>query len=129
MRKELDQKVAERWPKWFNVTGDIPKTRMVDGFGNGDGWFEIIWRLCCHLEPLVAEMERSTHCRFEVLQVKEKFGGLRFYVSQHTDAITKGIEAAKIEALHTCEVCGRPGRLQGPSLKTVCDAHADEEKH
>jgi hypothetical protein len=62
------------------------------------------------LEPLVAGHE------FKVLQVKEKFGNLRFYVrfdglrlSHADDAISRRIDAAMEESFHTCEVCGKPG--------------------
>jgi len=47
---------------------------MADGFAHGDGWFDIVWRLCEDLEPLVAETENGTGRPFEVLQVKQKFG-------------------------------------------------------
>jgi hypothetical protein len=61
---------------------------MPRGFEHGDGWFDILWRLCVDLEPLVAEFEQETESQFEVLQVKEKFGGLRFYVNcRRNDAI------------------------------------------
>jgi hypothetical protein len=32
------------------------------------------------LEPLVAEFEKAGGGQFEILQVKEKFGGLRIHV-------------------------------------------------
>jgi hypothetical protein len=35
-------------------------------FGD-DGWFDILWRLCVDLEPLVAEFEQETGSQFEVL--------------------------------------------------------------
>jgi hypothetical protein len=112
MRRELEQKLVERWPSWFNVNGDPLETRMADGFAHGDGWLEIVWRLCEDLEPLVAEAEKATVRPFEVHQVKEKFGGLRFYVSvsHRTDAILQRIEIAESESLRTCEVCGKPGK-------------------
>jgi hypothetical protein len=77
------------------------------------------------LEPLVAGHE------FEVVQVKEKFGGLRFYVrldglrlSHADDAISRRIGAAVEESFHTCEVCGQPGELRENGLiKTLCDEH------
>jgi hypothetical protein len=68
MRKEVEQKLVGRWPRWFDTEGDVRHTSMSWGFCNGDGWFEILWRLCEDLEPLVAGHE------FKVLQVKEKFG-------------------------------------------------------
>jgi hypothetical protein len=78
MDKALEQKLVERWPLWFNTKGDPRQTGMTDGFGHDDGWFDILWRLCEDLEPLVAEFERATGQQFEIVQVKEKFGGLRF---------------------------------------------------
>ncbi len=48
---------------------------MPRGFTHEDGWFDILWRLCVDLEPLVTELERAGGPKFEVLQVKEKFGG------------------------------------------------------
>jgi hypothetical protein len=46
MRKELEQKLFERWPQWFNTKGDVRHTLMSFGFQHDDGWFDILWRLC-----------------------------------------------------------------------------------
>jgi hypothetical protein len=127
MRTELEQKLVERWRSWFNIHGDPLETRMADGFAHGDGWFEIVWRLCEDLEPLVAEAEKATVRPFEVRQVKEKFGGLRFYVSasHRKDTILQRIEAAELDSLRTCEVCGKPGKRQeNDCIRTACDKHA-----
>lgn len=125
MNKALEQNLIERWPTWFNTGGDVRHTLMSWGFCHGDGWFGILWRLCGDLEPLVAEFERTTGCQFEVLQVKEKFGGLRFSVNSANDAIRQRIQTAQRESLHTCEVCGQPGkRREGGWIKTLCDEHA-----
>jgi hypothetical protein len=125
MRSELEQRLVERWPSWFAVDGDPLETRMADGFAHGDGWFNIVWRLCEDLEPLVAEAEKATGRPFEVLQVKQKLGNLRFYVNHETDAIRKRIETAQLESLRTCEVCGKPGeRREGDWIRTACDEHA-----
>lgn len=128
MRKELEQTLVERWPKWFNVNGDIHETLMPQGFTIRDGWFDIILRLCEDLEPLVADAELKSGRPFEVLQVKEKFAGLRFYTNQHSDAIAERIEAAALESYHTCEVCGQPGMQQeGAWIRTRCKKHAESE--
>ena len=42
MRKELEQRLVERWPTWFNTGGDIKYTAMGRGFTNDDGWFDIL---------------------------------------------------------------------------------------
>ena len=80
------------------------------------------------LEPLVAKFEQESGSQFEVLQVKEKFGGLRIHVNHANDAIHQRIEAAIQESFHTCEVCGQPGELREDSwIKTVCDGHNASE--
>lgn len=125
MNKALEQKMVERWPTWFNTEGDVRETAMPWGFTHDDGWFDLLWRLCEDLEPLVAEFERATERQFEVLQVKEKFGGLRFYVNCRNDAaIRQRIGTAAQESFRTCEICGQPGELrEGSWIKTLCDKH------
>ena len=128
MHKELEQRLVERWPRWFNTRGDIRHTLMPRGFTNDDGWFDILWRLCEDLEPLVAAFEEASGSQFEVLQVKEKFGGLRVYVNDANEAIDQRIETAIQESFHTCEVCGQPGTLREDSwIKTLCDEHAGKQ--
>jgi hypothetical protein len=95
-----------------------------NGFAHGDGWFNIVWRLCEGLEPLVAEAEKATGRPFEVLQVKQTFGGLRFYTNLSSEAIRERINAAGLESVRTCQVCGQPGRLREHGwIKIVCDEH------
>jgi len=129
MRKEFEEKLARRWPSWFSLTGDPRLTLMPFGFQHRDGWFNILWRLCVDLEPLVAELEKETGERFEVVQVKQKFGTLRFYVSHHTDAIDDRIAETQLESSRTCEICGQPGRTRrGGWIQTLCDEHAEHEQ-
>ena len=88
---------------------DLRHTLMPLGFEHGDGWFSLLWRLCEDIEPLVAEYENETGRPFQLVQVKEKFGALRFYVENANDVIRQRIELAELESLNTCEVCGKPG--------------------
>jgi hypothetical protein len=126
MKKELEQRIVERWPAWFNLNGDVRVTMMRFGFVHDDGWFDLIWRLCDSLEPVVAAAESEALRPFQVLQVKEKFGGLRFYTSFSNDSISALIDAAALESTQTCEVCGKPGNRRGTSwITTRCDEHTD----
>jgi hypothetical protein len=84
MRKELEEKLARRWPSWFGRAGNPRSSPMAWGFEHGDGWFNILWRLCVDLEPMAMEIEKETGECFLVLQVKEKLGTLRFYIAHHT---------------------------------------------
>ena len=57
-------------------------------------------------------------------QVKEKFGGLRFYTNGYTDGISAMISMAESMSYRTCEVCGSPGRSNNYGwISTLCDTH------
>jgi len=57
-------------------------------------------------------------------QVKEKFGGLRFYTNGYTDVIGAMISIAESMSYRTCEVCGNPGRSNNHGwISTLCDTH------
>ena len=57
--------------------------------------------------------------------LKEKFGGLRFYVNcRRNEAIRQRIGIAADESFHTCEICGQTGELREDGwIKTLCDLH------
>jgi hypothetical protein len=69
-----------------------------------------------------------------VMQIKEKFGELRFYYdvdgewNEDWDAFQQAVDDATLESLRTCELCGKPGRQmsKGGWLKTVCKDHAEK---
>ena len=122
MRPDLENTILSRWPKWFDVEGDVKNGFMRYGFQCGDGWFEIICSLCERLEPLVNCLNVTQQEQFRVLQAKQKLGGLRFYVSQRTPAIELEIGCACEETIQTCENCGRLGAPQTVDglLITLC---------
>jgi hypothetical protein len=59
----------------------------------------------------------------EVIQVKEKFGGLRFYINEGTDEIHQRIGEAELESMKTCEITGKPGKIRTDIgwHRTLCD--------
>lgn len=57
-----------------------------------------------------------------VIQVKEKWGGLRVYVGGAPDAVHDLIESAETKSCITCEDCGADGQMRGGSyVRTLCD--------
>ena len=59
------------------------------------------------------------------VQVKEKFGGLRFYVQAATDKHYQYISFAESMSYRTCEMCGAPGKTYTDGWHTtLCDIHA-----
>ena len=58
----------------------------------------------------------------QIHQVKEKFGGLRFYIGAGSAAIFDRINEAEIKSRTVCETCGQPGKIRGTSwLYCSCD--------
>lgn len=58
------------------------------------------------------------------IQVKEKFGGLRFYYSGGDDYIDGVVAMAESMSYRTCEVCGTPGTSpEGVWIRTLCEEH------
>lgn len=56
-------------------------------------------------------------------QIKEKFGGLRFYTGTISAECHERIQKAEDESLHTCQRCGAEGKLSSTPrgwLQTVC---------
>lgn len=101
------------------------------GFSAGIGWFEIIRELCAEIEKLISALPYKDH-NFQVAQVKEKFGGLRFYVDFTLDddvreKIYNFINEAERKCSNTCESCGAPGILRdGGWMRTLCDNCEDD---
>lgn len=62
-------------------------------------------------------------------QIKEKFGGLRFYYYGGDEQIHGMVRMAELWAGHTCEKCGNKGeRRQGGWIRTLCDTHEAEHQ-
>jgi hypothetical protein len=60
------------------------------------------------------------------VQIKEKFGGLRFYVQAATDKHYSYISFAESMSYRTCESCGAPGKTYTDGWHTtLCDIHAE----
>lgn len=76
---------------------------MCWGIECGDGWLGIIDDLC---EKIQNHVDKTGITQVEATQVKEKYGGLRFYINFGDDYIDNLIDIAEEESLKTCEICG-----------------------
>jgi len=86
----------------------------------GNGWLGVVRSL---IEDLI-ELEWDK----QICQVKEKFGGLRFYINSGSDEIYKKIFEAEIKSNGICEKCGEPGKsISGGWIVTLCESHAEEK--
>lgn len=105
MKAELQNELFTRFPKIFRQK-DLPmsQTCMCWGCECGDGWHGLILDLCVRIQAyldLHPEVEQV-----EAEQVKEKFGGLRFYACGGDENTDKMIEKAEQDSYTICERCG-----------------------
>jgi hypothetical protein len=103
--------------------------RIPDGWGRwigcGAGWYPLI----VALDERLAEIAPD----YELHQVKEKFGGLRYYFgAQDADeaivaSMDERVREAEQQASTTCEQCGAPGRISSRAgwYKTLCGSCSD----
>lgn len=77
------------------------------------------------IDEAKAKMDEEAEKVPVAVQVKEKFGGLRFYVQAATDKHYNFISFAESMSYKTCEECGAPGKRYTDGWhRTLCDIHA-----
>jgi hypothetical protein len=117
MSPDKDDELCKKYPNLYAQRNwKMDRTCMCWGFECGDGWYDLIDELSSNLE------------RFGVqaMQVKEKFGGLRFYISgynpKYSNEIDMAIGRAEKKSIRTCEKCGKPGSIRDWGwLQTLCN--------
>ena len=144
MKQELDEKLCAKYPKIFrDRNAPMNETCMCWGFEHGDGWYNIINNLCACIQSHIdwnnkqrTELLESNPHNIEIpeevhqvvaMQVKEKFGTLRFYYDGGDDKIDGMVRMAEAMSAVTCEECGAPGTSRrGGWIRTLCDTHEQE---
>lgn len=190
MKTELDEELCKKYPKIFRDRyADMRTTAMCWGFDIGDGWYNIIDKLCANIQGRIdySRKERARVLRYnralwravngdvdaleryylhprvraddekwtkwaeeraaeDVLkpvfktvpnavpqvvaeQVKEKFGGLRFYYRGGDDVIGGMLQMAESMSYVTCEVCSNPAKpSKGGWIVTMCQPCLDSRE-
>ena len=117
------KQMEERFPKIF--------AEPYGGFACGEGWWPILEALCGQIQHHIDWKNKQGNVvhQVTVAQIKEKFGGLRFYYSGGDDAIDGMVRMAESWAARSCEECGAPGKSRdGGWIKTLCDHHEAERQ-
>jgi hypothetical protein len=116
------KQMEERFPKMF--------ADPYGGFAVGEGWWPILESLCSQIQHHIDWKNKTSEVvpQVTVAQIKEKFGGLRFYYNGGDEYISGLVSMAESWAGRSCETCGSPGtRRDGGWIRTLCDHH--EEMH
>lgn len=84
----------------------------------GPGWHKIVETL----DSLISQIEPN----YQIVQIKNKLGGLRFYIDfsriddEKSQTITKLINKAEEESHFICEECGNSRELNRKGYNTLC---------
>lgn len=116
MSPEHDKMLVDAAPGLYSRESLRPAVEAAGlwGFECGDGWFALLLELSKQLETTGAIAD----------QVKEKFGGLRFYYHPCSAEADAFIREAEKKALKTCDVCGKPGTMSESGwMKVRCEDH------
>ncbi len=119
--------------KWDMLRQECPKLyKERISFECSLGWYNILHDLSIKIEKIlndyaeknkVIEGEENEIVEMFAVQVKEKYGTLRFYMSHVTDEISDLIHEAEALSSQTCESCGVPAKMRGCSwFEVKCDA-------
>ena len=117
------KKMETAYPKMFEG--------KYGGFACGKGWWLILEKLCANIQHHIDWQNRETEVVPQVVveQIKEKFGGLRFYYQGGNEYIHGMVTMAESWADSTCEECSGIGkRRDGGWIRTLCDFHEAEHQ-
>ena len=143
MHQLLDDYLCKKYPKIFrDRNAPMSETCMCWGINTGNGWYYLLDNLCAKIQhhidhPAWAENKKTgkfeepkepTCSQVVAAQVKEKFGGLRFYTDGGDEYIRALIDDAESLSYRICEECGRMdndvGRNRKGWIQTTCRDHA-----
>ena len=129
MSPEKSEQLVAIYPELFSNPSDKSCINLF-GFECCDGWFELLKDLLIKLKEL-GKKNIKGQCGFDddleypprVIQIKEKYGSLRFYLDWETEEISELIREAEGKSRQTCERCGEPGSIEkrGGWYSCLCD--------
>lgn len=118
-------------PKYEQLIKDHPLalSRVTCGIYYPDGWNTLISNLCDVVERQIGKLPSEHKQQVYVIQIKSKFGSLRYYMNQSTPHINGAIELAESLSFTTCETCSNQASTKqvGNWTATLCDSCHQKE--
>lgn len=130
MDNQLEQQIFEACPSVFDEGRGA--CRWIEC---GNGWAEHIGFASRQLEGINRQVPSGQGVYAN--QIKEKFGGLRYYIGvgedfpqEHMETVQKIVATAENACRVTCEICGEPGENKAISgwMSCLCEQCRTKEK-
>jgi hypothetical protein len=96
------------------------EVKIQDSYSCGNGWKPLIDEVLTE----IIKYNETAEDKISLLDIKEKFGGLRIYIIPSIEYIEELIEKAENESYKICEVCGTKENVTTNRTgwhKTLCD--------
>jgi hypothetical protein len=128
--KNLQEQLYAKYPSIF-VQKDLlmSETCMcwgIEPLQGNSGWYDLIDKMC----QLI--LDNDPNKKIQATQIKEKFGGLRFYLNGYpSEEFYRKFNALESSSYKICEVCGKLGKLRnkiGWYMTRCNDCWKKEEK-
>ena len=104
--KLTSDEIVNRYPELFGTAPFDPmETLICFGLEVGEGWLKILDETFKKISDIVKKRNLE---EFRIIQVKEKYAGLRIYCSWCEEDIEEIIAEAEKICEKTCEQCGSP---------------------
>lgn len=119
MTRERNDALTAKYPKIFSLNKD---TKLSMPCECGDGWYWLLDHLCAAIQGYLDSNQHLEIPQVVAVQVKEKFGGLRFYAIGGDDVVDGLIRFAEGLSESICEVCGSTNDVGCTNgwLLTIC---------
>lgn len=109
----------------YEPTGRDEQLKQFISLDVGKGWSVLLYVLFGSIKRYLSTVRDDEFLKnFYVLQVKQKFGGLRIYISRSDKVILSLISEAEAASWEVCEECGKFG-VPRPMvwIETLCHWH------
>jgi hypothetical protein len=100
----------------------MDEVKIQDHYECGDGWNHIINNV---IEEILKYNSKTEKTKISISTIKEKFGGLRIYITPSVGYIEDLIDKAEDESYKTCEECGSTTAVTTNTdgwKKTLCNS-------
>lgn len=137
MKPELEQYLIKKYPKIYTEIGSDQPFALF-GFECNDGWFRLILWLSKYIQEYT-DMHNKWAEKFpnenhkpvpqvKIMQVKEKFGTLRYYYHGGDEKISAVVDFVEMISANICESTGKTDNIGHNKSGWIKTHHKDLTK-